>query len=66
MSSIKFSYAPSVWHFVYIMGHEEPLVFLSIPRLKVGWLVVNRRFFSVKYLEGGESAFWTQSYSSAL
>jgi len=57
MSSIKFAYAPPVWHFVYVMSHEEPLVFLSISRLKVGWLVINRRFFRVEDLERGKSAF---------
>jgi hypothetical protein len=59
MSGIKFAYAPPVWHFVCIMSHEEPLVFLSISCLKVGRLIIQRRFFGVKYLEGGESAFYT-------
>lgn len=65
MPCVNLSYAPFVWHFVQVMGHEVPFILVLVARLKMGWFVISWSLVSIIQLEGGEAAFY-ESFSRSL
>lgn len=58
MTSVDLADIPCIRNLVQVVGHEEPLVLVSVGRLKVRWFIIGWSVFGVEHLEGRKSPLY--------